>query len=64
MSAPPIPARARVDMLTLDRPELDWVEMARGMGVEGCRVQDAPDLADALSAGLASAGPYLVEVML
>ena len=55
--------RAR-DMLTLDRPELSWVDMARGMGVEGCRVESNADLADALRAGLASDGPYLVEVMI
>ncbi len=55
--------RAR-DMLTLDRPELNWVDMARGMGVEGCRVESNADLADALRAGLASDGPYLVEVMI
>lgn len=55
--------RAR-DMLTLDRPELNWVEMARGMGVEGCRVEDTAGLADAMRAGLASGGPYLIEIMM
>jgi hypothetical protein len=50
--------------LTLDRPELGWVHMARGMGVEGCRVEDTAGLADALRAGLASEGPYLIEIMM
>lgn len=51
-----------IDMLSLDRPQLDWLDMARGMGVSGERVADAPALARALAAGLAEEGPYLVEV--
>ena len=50
------------DMLTLNRPDLGWVDMARGMGVEGTKVSDAGELAKALAAGLASEGPYLIEV--
>ena len=50
------------DMLTLNRPDLGWVDMARGMGVEGTKVTDAGELAKALAAGLASEGPYLIEV--
>ena len=56
------PGPRAVDMLTLDRPSLGWVEMARGMGVESCRVSDAKALASALQAGLASEGPYLIEL--
>ena len=56
------PGPRAVDMLTLDRPALGWVEMARGMGVEACRVSDAKALATALEAGLASEGPYLIEL--
>jgi len=58
------PGPRAIDMLTLNRPELDWVAMARGMGVEACRVSEAPDLAQALEAGLACEGPYLIEIML
>jgi acetolactate synthase-1/2/3 large subunit len=58
------PGPRAVDMLTLNRPELGWVEMARGMGVEGCRVADTCDLARALEVGLAVAGPYLIEIEL
>jgi acetolactate synthase-1/2/3 large subunit len=56
------PGPRAVDMLTLDRPSLGWVEMARGMGVEACRVDDAAGLAKALEDGLASEGPYLIEL--
>jgi acetolactate synthase-1/2/3 large subunit len=58
------PGPRAIDMLTLNRPNLDWVEMARGMGVEGCRVADTRELARALEAGLASDGPYLIQIEL
>ena len=56
------PGPRAVDMLTLNRPDLGWVDMARGMGVPGQHVADTGDLARALEEGLASDGPYLIEV--
>ncbi|MDP6707176.1 MAG: acetolactate synthase large subunit [Alphaproteobacteria bacterium] len=58
------PGPRAVDMLSIDRPDLDWVQMARGMGVEAQRVDDATGLARAFEAGLASEGPYLVELVM
>ncbi|HSF95433.1 MAG TPA: acetolactate synthase large subunit [Thermohalobaculum sp.] len=58
------PGPRAIDMLTLNRPVLDWVDLARGMGVEGCRVSDTGDLARAMETGLATDGPYLVEIEL
>jgi acetolactate synthase I/II/III large subunit len=52
-----------MDMLTLDRPTLDWVALARGQGVPGERVVDAESLTAALGRGLATPGPYLVEAV-
>jgi acetolactate synthase-1/2/3 large subunit len=48
-------------MLTLDRPTLDWVALARGHGVPGERVDEAGALAQALRRGFASGAPYLIE---
>ena len=56
------PGPRAVDMLSLDRPALDWVAMANGMGVEAVRADDAKALAKALDAGLASDGPFLIQV--
>jgi acetolactate synthase I/II/III large subunit len=56
------PGPRAVDMLTLGRPDLDWVSMARGMGVEARRAKTAGDLAKALEAGLHSGGPNLIQV--
>ena len=52
------------DMLSLDRPALDWVALARGHGVPGVRVERAEELVKALRDGFASRGPWLVEVVL
>jgi len=49
------------DLTSLDRPELDWVGLARAMGVPGEAVLDRTALALALRRGLAEAGPYLIE---
>ena len=51
-------------MLSLDLPALDWVALARGMGVPGSRVQDNAALAKALRAGFASGGPCVIEAVL
>jgi acetolactate synthase-1/2/3 large subunit len=55
--------RAR-DMLTLDRPALDWVALARGHGVPGVAVDDAGTLVTTLRRGFASGAPCLIEVRL
>ncbi|HEY9021641.1 MAG: acetolactate synthase large subunit [Paracoccaceae bacterium] len=57
------PGPRAIDMLSLDRPNLDWVQMSRGMGVEAEAVTDCAGLEAALEAGLASSGPYLIEAI-
>jgi len=58
------PGPRAIDMLSLDRPAIDWVQMARSMGAEACRVDDIGAFAQALQGGLETPGPYLIEVML
>jgi len=58
------PGPRAIDMLTIGRPDLDWVQMARGMGVEATRVDECEGLAKAMDAGLASEGPYLIELVI
>ena len=53
-----------MDMLTLDRPVLKWVDMASSMGVEACQVEDCDGFEAALETGLGSKGPYLIEVVM
>ena len=58
------PGRRARDMLSLDRPDLQWAGLAKSMGVEAERVETAEDLCTAMSRGLASEGPYLIEVVI
>ena len=53
-----------MDMLTLDRPALDWVSLAKGMGVPGVSVTSAEDFNKALENANASQGPKLIEVVM
>jgi benzoylformate decarboxylase len=43
-------------------PELDFVRLAEGMGVEAVRVEKADAIAPALAAAVAANRPYLVEI--
>jgi benzoylformate decarboxylase len=45
-------------------PAIDFVGLARSLGVPGERVEKAPDVAPALGRGLASGGPYLIDARL
>ena len=53
-----------LDMLEIGRPDLDWVALAKGMGVPGTRVTDLDQFAASLRAGFADSGPKLIEVVL
>ncbi len=55
-------AKAR-DMLNLDRPDLDWVALAQGMGVAGEHASSAEDFNAALARALSAEGPYLIEAI-
>ena len=55
--------RAR-DMFEIGRPDLDWVSLAKGMGVPGIRVTSLDAFGKALRAGLEGEGPTLIEVPL
>ena len=50
-------------LFDLENPNLNWVEMACGMGVEGVRVETAEELHRAMSHGLSTPGPYLIEAI-
>ena len=58
------PGPRAIDMLSLDRPALDWVQMARSMGVEAQRVETCEALEAALEDGLTGGGPNLIEITL
>jgi benzoylformate decarboxylase len=48
--------------MDLDRPFIDYVGLAKSLGVPGEHVEKTADVAPALTRGLRSGGPYLVDV--
>jgi acetolactate synthase-1/2/3 large subunit len=58
------PGRKALDMLDLGNPDIDWVGLAKSLGVPGARVTDMDGFNRRFAEGLATPGPYLVEVVL
>lgn len=49
--------------MDLGKPDLSFVEIAHGMGVDARQVTKPGDVASALTAALASGGPYLLDIV-
>jgi len=58
------PGARASNMFEIGRPDLDWVHLAKGMGVPGLRVSSLEGFAKALRKGFESGGPNLIEVPL
>ncbi len=58
------PGKRAQDMLRLDRPTLDFVALAKGMGVPGRAVTSADELNKALEEAVRESGPRLIEVQM
>ena len=58
------PGRRALDMLKIDRPTLDWVSLAKGMGVAARAVTTADELVSALAEAVPEKGPRLIEVQM
>jgi acetolactate synthase-1/2/3 large subunit len=49
--------------LDLAGPDLDFVELAKGLGVPAVRVETSEDMASAFQRALAEPGPHLIEAV-
>jgi acetolactate synthase-1/2/3 large subunit len=58
------PGQRALDMLKIDRPSLDFVALAKGMGVPARAVSTADDFNKALADAIAEPGPRLIEVQI
>jgi len=58
------PGKKAADMLDIGRPDLDWVAMARGMGVEASRATTAEEFNRQFAVSMGSRGPRLIEAVL
>ncbi len=57
------PGPTAMDMLDLGKPDLNWVNLANGMGVEAAVATDLDQLGDLMQASFARLGPFLIELI-
>jgi acetolactate synthase-1/2/3 large subunit len=57
-----LPGPRALSMFEIGRPDLDWILLARSMGVSGSRAPSIDSFAGALREGFASDGPMLIQV--
>jgi acetolactate synthase-1/2/3 large subunit len=55
------PGSASAGLFDLSRPDLDWLMLSRGMGVEAARVESMEQFSDCFSAACSRRGPFLIE---
>jgi acetolactate synthase-1/2/3 large subunit len=58
------PGPKAMSMLDLSRPDLDFVALAKGMGVPAVRAGDAAAFSAALAESFATPGPFLIEAVI
>ena len=58
------PGPRAIDMLTLDRPFIDWVNLAKGMGLNAIKADSCEKLAKSMKTAFKEEGPFLIEVLM
>jgi acetolactate synthase I/II/III large subunit len=58
------PGERALDMLKIDRPTIDFVSLAKGMGVPARSVDNTDDFVKALAEAIPEKGPRLIEVLM
>jgi acetolactate synthase-1/2/3 large subunit len=56
------PGRTAMDMMDLGNPDLDWVKLANGMGVEAAKTATLEGCADLMKQSFAKDGPFVIEL--
>jgi len=58
------PGPTALSLLDLTNPEINWTDIAKGMGMQATRVTTVAGLDAAMSEAMSNKGPTLIEVML
>ena len=58
------PGPTALSLLDLSNPDLEWTDIARGMGMQALNVETVAELDEAFAEAMAQRGPCLIEVML
>ena len=56
------PGRTAMDMLDLGNPDIDWVKLAEGLGVEAASADTLEACADLMAQSFRRPGPFLIEL--
>jgi acetolactate synthase-1/2/3 large subunit len=56
--------RTALSMFDLSKPDLDWVQLAGGMGVEAVRVTTIEEFSAAFRSAMGQRGPRVIEALL
>ncbi|WP_427185038.1 acetolactate synthase large subunit [Bordetella bronchialis] len=56
--------KTAMDMLDLTRPDLEWVKIANGMGVEAAQADTMDKFADLFATANRRKGPFLIELVI
>ena len=58
------PGRTAMDMLDLGNPDLDWVQLSRGMGVDAARADTMEAFNSLFAQANARPGPFVIELVI
>ena len=58
------PGPTALSLLDLSNPDLEWTDIARGMGMQALKVETVSALDQAFADAMTQKGPCLIEVML
>ena len=58
------PGRVALDMLNIGDPDLDWVRLAGGLGVEAARAETMERFAELFALANRRRGPFLIELVI
>lgn len=59
-----VPGPTAMGMLDLSNPDLDWVKMANGMGVDAARATTLEECADLMKQSFKQQAPFLIDLMI
>lgn len=57
------PGKTAMDMLDLGNPDLNWTNLANGMGVEAATATNLDELCDLMRTSFNKPGPFLIELL-
>jgi acetolactate synthase-1/2/3 large subunit len=59
-----VPGPTAMSMLDLSNPDIDWVKLAGGMGVEAARATTLDECADLMKQSFRQPGPFLIDLII